>query len=255
MDDRDIDPFFAMLDDVWGFYPQAKAPTPGQKAMFFRALGELSIAQVRKAFDAHVKDPQRGRFPPLPADLIAQAEGAKADDGRPGPEEAWAIALRGRDEVATVVWTDEMAQAWGVAQPVFALGDEVGARMAFRESYARLVELARRDRRPASWWPSIGTDQSLRRDAIVQAVELGRLPRRELLELPAPSNGDALLALAGPTSGAPPTVRQKLRELADSMRNRAEAPGQDGVDKARTAELRKESAEAVERYQRGQEAA
>lgn len=255
MDSRDFEPFCAMLDDVWAFYPQAKPPTPGQKAMFFRALGELTIAQVRKGFDGHVKDPQRGRFPPLPADLIAQIEGAKADDGRPGPEEAWATALRGRDEAATVVWTDEMSQAWGIAQPVFALGDEVGARMAFRETYARLVELARRERRPAQWWPSIGTDRSLQRDAIVQAVELGRLPRRELLELPAPVKGDEMLALTGPNSGAPPSVRQKLRELADSMRRQPDAPGQDAIDKQRTAELRKDAADAVERYQRGQEAA
>ncbi len=50
------------------------------------------------------------------------------------------------DESTSVVWTDEMCQAWGVAAPLLEDGDKVGARMAFKESYARLIEEARQHR-------------------------------------------------------------------------------------------------------------
>ena len=55
--------------------------------------------------------------------------------GRPAANEAWAAALEALDEAKTVVWTDEMAQAWGVARPIAAAGDLVGARMAFIGAY------------------------------------------------------------------------------------------------------------------------
>src|SRR4051812_28762863 len=78
MREADFDEFSAMLEDVVGLYPKG-AVTGGQKAMFFRALAAHPIAEVRAGFDAHVKDPQRGRFVPLPADILAQIEGLAAD--------------------------------------------------------------------------------------------------------------------------------------------------------------------------------
>ncbi|MFS7082118.1 hypothetical protein ABMZ19_25175, partial [Escherichia coli] len=78
---------------------------------------------------------------------------------RPGPEEAWSIAVRACDEAETVVMNDEIALAWGAAKPIFDLGDEVGARMAFKEVYERQVAAATG---PAKWWPSLGTDQHKR---------------------------------------------------------------------------------------------
>src|SRR3569832_801957 len=58
---------------------------------------------------------------------------ARIEDGRPGMEEAW--AMMPKSELASVVWTDEMAQAWGVASPMLAQGDLVGARQAFCQAY------------------------------------------------------------------------------------------------------------------------
>lgn len=98
---------------------------------------------------------------------------ARLDDGRPGPEEAW--AMMPRDESQSVVWTDEMAQAWGVAQPLLAEGDQVAARMAFLEHYRGIVQTARDRGQPPRWTPSLGHDPAGREEVLVRAAELGRL--------------------------------------------------------------------------------
>lgn len=216
MVERDYEPFSMMLDDVWGFYPQAKQPTAGQKAMFFRALSDHTIAAVRSGFDAHVRDPQRGRFPPLPSDVIAQIEGRIAQDMRPGPEEAWAIALQACDEAKTLVWTAEIAQAWGIARTVHAQGDEVGARMAFKDAYGRLIAKARADRTPVVWAPTIGHDAEQRDEALQRAHSAGLLPKPERLrELPAPDH-----AMSMRNTGMPAQVRERLQALRESIVNR-----------------------------------
>lgn len=208
MRESDAGPFVALLRDVFGLYPTAKPLTEGQVAMFFRSCAAYSLEHVRAALDAHVRDPQRGRFPPVPADVIAQLQAAAENDGRPGPEEAWAIARRATDEAATVVWTAEMAQAWSVAIPLLGSRDDVGARMAFREAYQRLVAEARAGGTPPRWSASLGWDEQQRAQAIGQAVQLGYLPREELLALPGPK-----VALA---SAMPPELRAKLREAIDA---------------------------------------
>lgn len=209
MVERDLEAFCYLLDDVWGMYPQAKVPSDGQKAMFFRALSDLTIAQVRAGFDAHVRNAQRGRFAPLPADVIAQVEGHASRDTRPGPEEAWSIALQARDEDKTLVWTDEIAQAWGIAGEVRRLGDEVGARMAFKESYARLVAEARAAGKPAHWSATLGLNATERDQVLQQAHDRGLLPKPERMrELMAPEN-----AMSFSNRGMPADVREKLEAL------------------------------------------
>lgn len=97
----------------------------------------------------------------------------RIDDGHPGPEEAWALCPR--DEGATVVWTDEIAEAFGVARPLLASGDDIAARMAFKESYGRLLQQARSERRAAKWLPSFGHSMAGRAEPIMLAVDKGRL--------------------------------------------------------------------------------
>lgn len=242
MRESDFDAFSAMLDDVAGLYPRGSI-TAGQKAMYFRALAAHSIADVRAGFDAHVKDTTRGRFLPMPADVLAQIEGLAADDGRPGPEEAWACALRSSDESKTVVWTAEMAQAWAIASPVFNSGDEIGARMAFKESYARLVEEARRARRPAVWQASLGFDPQQRDEALAQAASTGRLAGPEFVALPAPEQAFAAIAS---NADAPQGIREKLIALRDRFARRPDEPSADLIGKKRTAQLKAESARRAE---------
>lgn len=114
------------------------------------------------------------------ADVIS-----RLDDGRPGPEEAWAMIPR--DEAGSVVWTDEMAEANGAAYPLIAEGDMVAARMAFLERYRSLVQASRDEGRAVKWTPSLGYDKSGRAGAINEAVMRGRLTaERASKYLPAP---------------------------------------------------------------------
>lgn len=244
MREPDFAEFSKLLDAVCSLLSRGTyVPNATNTALWFRSLQAHELAVVRAAFDAHVKDPQRGRFVPTPADLIAQIEGLASNDGRPGAEEAWALALHARDEADTVVWTAEMAEAWSVARSVFDLGDEVGARMAFREAYTRLVEDARRAHMPAAWSVSLGFDLERRALAITAAVRAGRLPQEELLALPAPARGEALLL---PVSSAnTDAARQRLRELAEKLRNPAERPSQAQADHERTQALKAEAARLV----------
>ncbi|HSW83474.1 MAG TPA: hypothetical protein VLH12_08370 [Usitatibacter sp.] len=98
---------------------------------------------------------------------------ARLDDGRPGPEEAW--ALMPLNERATVVWTEEMAGAWGVALPLLEEGDRIAARMAFLESYRARVQKARDAGSPVRWTVSLGHDPHERAAVIAEAARLGRI--------------------------------------------------------------------------------
>lgn len=98
---------------------------------------------------------------------------SRLDDGRPGPEQAWAMIPH--DEAATVVWTDEMREAFGVAFPLLSAGDAIQARMAFLEQYRTLVQTARDAGKAVRWQPSLGHDPYGREVALREAVEKGRL--------------------------------------------------------------------------------
>ncbi|WP_157991427.1 hypothetical protein [Caldimonas tepidiphila] len=242
MRDADMKEFFALLDDVAGFYEKPLSPT--QKAMYFRALAEFPLAEVRAGFDAHFRCDKHGDFMPKPNRIRAHITGLVAEDRRPGAEEAWAVAIGAADESKTLVWTAEMAEAWGVCRAVFASGDEIGARMAFREAYIRLVDEARRARRPAAWVTSLGHDAQQRSAAIDKAVELGRLPALERPALPAPEQSLQLLA-----DKAPDGVRERLRGLRNWFAGRQEGPSYDAVAKQRTADAKAEAAARVAAYQ------
>jgi hypothetical protein len=105
--------------------------------------------------------------------LTLAAVVSRLDDGHVGPEEAW--AMMPRDEMQTVVWTDQMAESWGIASALLAEGDQVGARMAFREHYTKAVQQARDAGVPPKWRASLGHDPAGREAAIRAAVEQGRL--------------------------------------------------------------------------------
>lgn len=178
MQSSDYDDFAQLLDDAYDLIGVGanKVISGGAKSMFFAAMAPYSLTTVRAALAAHCVDKVRGRFTPKPADIIEQIEASALNDGRPGAEEAWAIALTSRDESDTVVWTAECAEAFSLAGPILALGDEVGARMAFKEAYHRIVAQARAERRPACWSASMGWDQAKRTAVLGRAASAGLLP-------------------------------------------------------------------------------
>lgn len=105
--------------------------------------------------------------------LTLQDVVSRIDDGRPGVEQAWAMLPHG--EEASVVWCEEMAQAWGVAMPLLNDGDRIGARMAFKEAYAKQVADARDQRIAPKWTASFGRDVQGRQAALIEAVRHKRM--------------------------------------------------------------------------------
>lgn len=256
MREADFQEFSALLDATCSLLSRGSyVPNGANTALFFRALAAYDIAQVRAGLDAHVKDEQRGRFVPTPADVLAQISGMAAKDGRPGPEEAWAIAVASTDEAATIVWTDEIAEAWGMARVVMNTGDEVGARMTFREVYNRLIEEARSTGRHAVWTTSLGHDVKQRDRAIAHAQALGRLPPPAPTEQPQLLEGpEAEAAGFGKLMGNPNMplyVRDRLLALRDRLSGRELVPDSpEFVDPGvqRTVELQRQTADQVAEY-------
>ncbi len=245
MQSTDFDAFSAMLDDVWSL--KGQTITGGAKAMWFRSMAAYSLDTVRGALDAHLADPKRGSFLPMPADLHAQVERAIADDGRPGPQEAWALAMRSTDEGDTIVWTAEIAEAFGEALPVLNAGDEIGARMSFLEVYGRLVDAARRARIAPRWDVSLGHDTARRERAIAEAAQRGMIDASRYPQLPNP-RGDAPLLLTGASqSGIPDSARAALLALREWLTTPAPAAESDDARaKAETKRLAHEAAEKAE---------
>ncbi len=133
-----------------------------------RALREHPPADVATALKRCSRE-CRGRLT-LPA-ILERLPGQA-----PGPDEAWSIASGAYDEVDTIVWTGEMAEAFG---QVRQMTDKVAARMAFREIYSRLV--AESNEMP-SWFVSPGHDRTRRLRAVQDAVEAKRLSAEHLRE-------------------------------------------------------------------------
>lgn len=152
---------------------------PNAIGVWWAALERYPLSHVRAQLSAHIQDPTVGKFAPKPADIIGRLQ---AFDGRPGPEEAWAIvAPTIGDESVSIVWTDEMAQAWGVARELE--GDRVASRMAFLERYRVLVQEARAQGIAPHWTPSLGHDPTSREAALLDAVAKGRLAQAHVVKL------------------------------------------------------------------------
>ena len=255
MRDADFLAFCELLDGCYALLGRDKAPSATAKALFFRALGGHSLEAVRAGFDAHVKDPKRGRFAPMPADVIEQIEGLVADDGRPGVEEAWAMCCRAADESETLVWTDEMSQAYAVALPLMQAGDQIGARMAFKEAYGRMVDDARRARHAVSWSVTLGHDVSKRHAALVAAEARGLLSAGEALRL-APPTADmhttaALLLENASKSADPETVKQRIAALK-SLLMRPDPVDHCEQERRQLEAMKLRANEAVAAYERNQ---
>lgn len=126
------------------------------------------------------------------------------DDGRPSGDEAWAIALQSADEAETVVWNGEIQKAMAAARPILDAGDKIGARMAFREAYERIVRNNRESGIAPVWSASLGWDKERRVLAIESAHSLGLLSAPQVAALlPAPAGGVVEDALFGTGKAIP----------------------------------------------------
>lgn len=119
-----------------------------------------------------------------------------AHDGRPVADEAWMTALVAQDESATVIWTEETRQAFEIARPALEINDKIGARMAFRAAYDRIVAESRESGRPVQWEASLGFDPECRRIALEAAVQTGKLQPNHAQGLLPPPPADERVANA-----------------------------------------------------------
>ena len=100
---------------------------------------------------------------------------------RPNPYEAW--EMMPKDEKETVVWTDEMATAFGFVDQLISDGDIDQAMIVFIREYKSLCDQAVKSGRPIVWTPSLGHDPKGRVPALIDAVRKGRITKDHAIRL------------------------------------------------------------------------
>ncbi|MDC3739646.1 hypothetical protein KDL21_01245 [Pseudomonas syringae pv. syringae] len=198
---------------------------PGTAAIMAEDLCAYSVPIVKAALKA-CRFEVKGKL--AMADILQRVQ---SSDGRPGKDEAWAIAMTTNDEFETVVLTDEIQLALAAAKPVLDAGDKIGARMAFMSAYERLVTQSRIDQKGVNWHVSVGFDANRRVEAITKAVQMQRIPQErgqlymaDLNVVPISQDGQAIAGLlTGQVAKPSPDVREKLQAVRDSMREMSKA--------------------------------
>ncbi|NEX23705.1 hypothetical protein G3480_26130 [Thiorhodococcus mannitoliphagus] len=252
--DHDRKAFSDLPDEVGETYGQRVSAR--LKQTWWRLLAaRLDLPTLRQVLDGHLLDAERGRYFPRPSDVIAVLE--RAGGGRPGPDEAWALAIDTFDEAASVCVTEEILLAATAAAPVWERGDRVGARMAFKSAYERLVAERRRQGQPPQWRLSLGWDPRQRTEAAQRAVAAGRLSAEAVRHLlPAPDDARTPKRLTGTVVALPQTEEDATRQQLQALRERilravppppTPASAHAEARRAHIAQRKRTTAKAVER--------
>ena len=186
MQKSDASNFRARLVSMMGLY--SREIDIELQRTWWRALAGYDLIDIGSAMDSYVTSPA-GHYAPGPGDLI---DLMRKQYGHISAAEAWPLALTSTDESATVVITQQIAQALAVARQCLDAGDKYGARLAFVSAYERLLLSAP----PVPvWYASLGDDASGRSAALRKAAEDGRLSSEyvdNLLPAPAAQKGHYL---------------------------------------------------------------
>lgn len=170
---------------------RGEIPEASVMKIWWAALERFSLEQVSAALSQYCL---RGKFPPMPADILEILD-RMLPDGRPTADEAW--ALYPRSEYASSVITDEMAEAFKMAAPLLDSGDKIGARMAFKDAYNRIVEQNKLSGIAPTWLPSLGHDKDGREAALQDAVNRKLLKAEHAVKMLSPSDTAALIEHTG----------------------------------------------------------
>ena len=218
---------------------------PAAASLMIRDLRQYQRGEIEQSL-ARCRSELTGRLT-----LAAILERMPSADAYLSANEAWALALSGEDDMDTIVWTEEVAAAMGVARPVLDLGDKVGARMAFIGAYEREIAQAKAEGRKPKWTVSLGYSPERRQDAISEAVKMGRLeaPKVEHL-LPAPHG------FKDPDEADTPEEKAKVKANINFLRSLLEDDGsakqEAELERRRQEEVRRqELIEQAENRQRG----
>lgn len=173
--------------------------TEQRQEIYYRGLAEIPQEQLRIAF-------RRARyelkwFPKLAE--LRELAGVLPDlmvDGRPGPEEAWARMPKGeRIEDDSIVWCEEERTAYGACRRLLLEGDQIGARMAFKERYEKELAEARSHGRPVQWSVSVGYDIEHRLAALAGAVQEKRITKEKALDFVSPERRNDFAQMLPPS--------------------------------------------------------
>jgi hypothetical protein len=170
---------FRRFAEKWADVHEAMAggKTLSQRAMtvVFDVLEEYTLDMVFQAIKIHMKN---SKFAPTPNDIIEIITGHTGQK-HIGADEAWGLVLDSFDENSTVVLTQEILEARGLVMDIYQTGDVTGCRMAFRDTYNRII--AATSDKPV-WRISLGpgaerlAGNAQQFAAVQKAIGLGRLP-------------------------------------------------------------------------------
>jgi hypothetical protein len=186
--------------------------TEQRQEIYCGGLADIPQSQLEIAF-------RRARyelkwFPKL-AEIreLAGILSGEPNDGRLGPEEAWARMPKGeRMEDNSVVWSEEERAAYSACRSLLLDGDQIGARMAFKERYEKELVEARSRSKPVRWIVSAGYDIDHRLTILATAVQEKRLSLESALNfVPGERQNDFALML--PPSEAKVLLPGKVETL------------------------------------------
>lgn len=202
-----------LLNDLSGTAElMGKQLSPVALAMMASDLKEYHTSLISQA----LQNVRKGQKPFGLGAIVAEIESLKPD-GRLGADEAW--ALYPHDEATSAVLTNEISEAMQIAQPLLNEGDKVGARMAFKEAYTRIVAKNKNEGIAPKWFPSLGTDKNGREEVLKQAVQLGRLTQDHAISLlPVKVNAkvsEAVALLDNKTKLTPEQIEKNQKRLAE----------------------------------------
>ena len=237
--------FAELLDDLGLIYDREVSVS--LKRLYWEDLGAYPMDAIETACQSHRRDPDRGRFFPKPADLLARMGGQA---NHIPAEAAWSIALASMDEDRTIVWTDEIERAREAARPLWEIGDKVGARLAFVKAYEALLLTSHQ---PPRYKVSVGNDPAQRHEAVAGAVRDGLLTSDQAQHyLPAPDITPAGSAIAGLLTGKvvdlpqSDATRERLAALRASLARKAMGPAPDITRKEAIDAKRREALEYLQ---------
>ncbi|MBF57712.1 hypothetical protein AAG587_08260 [Vreelandella neptunia] len=206
---------------------------PAAASLMIRDLRQYPRGEIEQSL-ARCRSELTGRLT-----LAAILERMPSADAYLSANEAWALALSGQDEMDTIVWTQEIANAMGAADRVLELGDKVGARMTFIATYEREIAKAKAEGRKPQWIVSLGLSQERRQEAIQEAVKKGLLeaPKVEHL-LPAPHGFKEADKDASEEEKA--KVNANIRQIREMLSDDGQAKADAEEERRRQFEARRE---------------
>lgn len=214
--------------------------TAERQAIYVRALADIPKDELRRAIRLAVK---HLKWFPKVAELRELARGLPdAAVDRPGPEEAWARMPKGEHrEDDSVVWCEEERAAYSSCRSLLLDGDQIGARMAFKERYEKEVAEAHAAGKPVRWIMSAGFDMNHRLSTLATAVQEKRMTLEGALNF-VPGERQSDFAQMLPPKEAKGLLTGKIEKLPD-------IPGLGGVlAKMRMEDLVPEELESLRPY-------